>query len=106
MPVRITRREFAARAAGLAAATCLPACAAPEEKKRAMPIIDPHQHLWDFRRLRPPWLKDEPKLNRSHTLEDYRKAVEGLDVVKTVYMEVDVAPEDQVAEAEYVIELS
>lgn len=67
-----------------------------------MPIIDTHQHLWDFTKFQPPWLKSEPKLNRSMTLADYAKATAGLNVVKTVYMEVDVAPKQQVAEAEYV----
>lgn len=69
-----------------------------------IPIIDPHQHLWDFARFRPPWLKDVPALNKSHTMADYLKAAEGLNVVKTVYMEVDVDPRQQLEEAEYIID--
>ncbi|MBB6052756.1 amidohydrolase family protein [Armatimonas rosea] len=71
-----------------------------------LPIIDTHQHLWDFTKFQPPWLKTEPKLNHSMTLKDYAKATAGLNVVKTVYMEVDVAPKQQVAEAKYVAGLS
>lgn len=67
-----------------------------------MPIIDTHQHLWDFTKFQPPWLKSEPKLNHSMGLAEYAKATAGLNVVKTVYMEVDVAPRQQVAEANYV----
>jgi predicted TIM-barrel fold metal-dependent hydrolase len=67
-----------------------------------LPIIDTHQHLWDFTKFQPPWLKSEPKLNHSMGLAEYAKATAGLNVVKTVYMEVDVAPRQQVAEAKYV----
>ena len=67
-----------------------------------IPIIDTHQHLWDFKKFQPPWLKTEPKLNHSMDLTDYAKATKGLNVVKTVYMEVDVARQQQVAEAAYV----
>ncbi len=67
-----------------------------------MPIIDTHQHLWDFTKFQPPWLKSEPKLNHSMGLPEYARATAGLNVVKTVYMEVDVALKQQVAEAKYV----
>src|SRR5690606_26226641 len=36
---------------------------------------------------------------------DYLVATEGLDVAKAIYMEVDVAPDQQAAEAEAVIDL-
>ncbi|HLJ54743.1 MAG TPA: amidohydrolase family protein [Chthonomonadaceae bacterium] len=70
-----------------------------------LPIIDTHQHLWDFAGFRPPWLEGSPKLNKSHTMEDYLRAVHGMNVVKTVYMEVDLTVEDQLREAEYVEEI-
>jgi predicted TIM-barrel fold metal-dependent hydrolase len=38
-------------------------------------------------------------------MEDYYKATKGLNVVKTVYMEVDVDPKQQVEEAEWVTEV-
>jgi predicted TIM-barrel fold metal-dependent hydrolase len=38
-------------------------------------------------------------------MRDYLEATKGLNVVKAVYMEVDVAPEDKLAEVEYVVGL-
>jgi L-fuconolactonase len=74
----------------------------PVKKGPSIPIVDTHQHLWDLSRFRLPWLKGDAKLDRSFVMDDYRKATEGLNVVKTVYMEVDVEPSQQLAEAEYV----
>lgn len=73
----------------------------------ALPIIDPHQHLWDLKKFTLPWHKEAgtTPLQKSFVMSDYLEATKGLNVVKTVYMEVDVAPEQQVAEAEYVIDL-
>jgi predicted TIM-barrel fold metal-dependent hydrolase len=69
-----------------------------------IPIIDTHQHLWDLRKFKPPWLKgaDVAKINRPSNMEQYRAAAKGLNVVKTIYMEVDVDPRQQVEEAEWV----
>ena len=60
-----------------------------------LPIIDTHQHLWDLTKFKLPWHKgDETKpLQRSFVLSDYLEATKGLNVVKTVYMEVDVEPD-------------
>lgn len=70
-----------------------------------MRIVDTHQHLWDLRKFRLPWLKGAAGLNRNFLMEDYLEATKGLNIVKSVYMEVDVDPAQQVEEAEYVIEL-
>jgi L-fuconolactonase len=67
------------------------------------PIIDTHQHLWDLERFHLPWLERNPSLNRSFLMSDYLEASRGLGIVQTVYMEVDVEPSQQVAEAEYVL---
>jgi predicted TIM-barrel fold metal-dependent hydrolase len=72
-----------------------------------IPIVDTHQHLWDLTKLRLPWLegaKSNP-LRRNFLMSDYLEAAKGLNVVKTVYMEVAVHPDDHVKEAEYVIDL-
>jgi L-fuconolactonase len=69
------------------------------------PIIDTHQHLWDLTRFRLPWVKGSLALDRSFLPGDYRREAEGLNIVQAVYMEVDVAPEQRVAEAEWVIDL-
>ena len=70
-----------------------------------LPIIDTHQHLWDLSRFRLPWHKEVPAMAKSHLMSDYLAATAGLGVVKTVYMEVDVDPAQQTAEADYVTEL-
>ncbi|MBI3912463.1 MAG: amidohydrolase family protein [Armatimonadetes bacterium] len=77
----------------------------PTSSATPIPIVDTHQHLWDLRRFRLPWLQDVPQLDRSFLAEDYRQATAGLNVVKSIYMEVDLDPAQQVEEAEYVIDL-
>lgn len=69
------------------------------------PIVDTHQHLWNLDKFRLPWLVDAPVLARNFLTSDYLAATAGLGVVKAVYMEVDVAPEQQPAEADALIEL-
>ncbi len=70
-----------------------------------IPIVDTHVHLWDLDRLQLPWLKGNASLSRNHLISDYQEAAEGLNVVRAVYMEVDVEPSQHVDEAEYVIDL-
>jgi predicted TIM-barrel fold metal-dependent hydrolase len=76
-----------------------------EGDRRMIPIIDTHQHLWDLTIFRLPWQKDNPKLARSFVMRDYLEATAGLNVVKSIYMEVDVEPSQQPAEADHVIEI-
>ncbi|MEX0817930.1 MAG: amidohydrolase family protein, partial [Pirellulaceae bacterium] len=77
------------------------------ESSNSLPIIDTHQHLWDLSKFQPPWLKGAPEiLSKSYVTKDYLAATAGLNVAQAVYMEVDVAPEQQVEEAEHVIALS
>jgi L-fuconolactonase len=70
-----------------------------------LPIIDTHQHLWDLTRFHLPWLDGGGPLATSHTPADYAREAQGLNVVKTIYMEVDVEASQRVAEAEYVLGL-
>lgn len=67
-----------------------------------LPIVDTHQHLWDLDRFRVPWLAGVDALNRSFRPDDFAAATAGVGVVKTVYMEVDLAPEQRLAEEAYV----
>lgn len=76
-----------------------------EQSLLTIPIVDTHQHLWDLKRLRLPWLAGAPKINRSFLLEDYLEAVKGLPLQKAVYMEVAVDESQLREEAELVIEL-
>ena len=74
-----------------------------------IPIIDTHQHLWDLDLFQLPWLANDTEasnpLKRSFVMSDYLAATAELNVAKTVYMEVNVHPSQQVQEAEYVIDL-
>jgi len=76
-----------------------------EETEASLPIIDTHQHLWDLSKVHPPWLKPERPICRNYVMEDYLAAARGLNIVKAVYMEIAVAPEDLMAEADYVLDL-
>jgi L-fuconolactonase len=98
------RRRFLQQTAALTVAAGL-SDAARADDRDTMPIIDTHQHLWDLSRFTLPWLKGAPKLDRSFLMKDYRQATDGLNVVKSVYMEVDVEPAEQGAEADYVLNL-
>ena len=102
----LTRRRFlAGSAAMVAAAAARAAGARPPGDPPMMPLVDTHQHLWDLKLYRPPWLKPGDPLTRSYVTKDYLAAAEGLNVVKAVYMEVGVADADLLAEAEHVLEL-
>lgn len=70
-----------------------------------LPIIDTHQHLWDLSIFNLPWLDGLDALNRSYVTSDYLAATKDANVVKTVYMEVDVAADQKIAEAEHLIAL-
>jgi L-fuconolactonase len=101
-----SRRQFLKGAAAVAAGWAVgPAAGADEGGPAMLPIIDTHQHLWDLGRFRLPWIKKGDPLDRNYLMSDYLEATAGLNVVKTVYMEVDVDPAQQQAEAEHVIGL-
>jgi L-fuconolactonase len=108
-----SRRRFLSRTAALLAATAATrariaqAQAPPKSKgnRDMIPIIDTHQHLWDLTIFRLPWQQNNPRLARSFVMHDYLEATAGLNVVKSIYMEVDVEPDQQPAEADHVIEI-
>ena len=105
-----TRRQIL-RAGGAAAAAAagmpgLHARGAAADTAQSEAIIDTHQHLWDLRRFRLPWLDGAGAvLNHTHTMEDYLRAAEGLSVVRAVYMEVAVEARQRAEEAHYVVGL-
>lgn len=68
-------------------------------------IVDAHQHLWELKRFKLPWLAGEKKLNRDFTIADFREATRGIPIVKSVYVEVDVEPSERQAEADWIAEL-
>ena len=69
------------------------------------PIIDTHQHLWDLSRFELPWLDGAEPLKRSYLPDDYAAASEGTGIERTIYMEVDLAAHQRLAEADYVLDL-
>ena len=70
-----------------------------------LPIVDTHQHLWDLRRFSLPWLDGEGTgpLRGNHLLGDYLAASEGTGIDRTIYMEVDLDPDQRPEEAEFAI---
>lgn len=70
-----------------------------------LPIVDTHQHLWDLQRFRLPWLESIAALQRSFLMTDYLQATQELNVVQSVYMEVDVDTDQQQDEVAYVVAL-
>ena len=85
-----------------AVATSLASCTSLDSSPPDSLIIDTHQHLWDLKKLSLPWLKGAPDvLRRSYVPVDYAAAFAGLNV-KSIYMEVDVAPADHEKEADYI----
>lgn len=92
----IDRRGF------LAAGLSVPLALAAGEKRR---IIDTHQHLWDLKKFRLPWIEKKSFLDRDYTPTDYEAGVKGLGIVQAVYLEVDVAPAQHDAEADHIAAL-
>jgi len=104
--MKINRRQFVQQTAGVAMIGALETSAsAGADTQASLAIVDTHQHLWDLKKFELPWVKTAGPLARSFVTKDYLAATDGQNVVKTVYMEVDVTPSQQVAEARHVIEL-
>ena len=97
-----SRREFLTQSAALAGVGIASSLVSPHfataeaAEKKGKPvkedsirIVDTHQHLWDIKLLKLPWLKGDAvqAINRSFVMSDYLQATKGLNVVKTVYME-------------------
>tara|TARA_Y100000588_G_scaffold97414_2_gene105727 strand:- start:28229 stop:29128 length:900 start_codon:yes stop_codon:yes gene_type:complete len=71
----------------------------------AIPLVDVHQHLWDLDHFELPWLSSVPALNDHYRMSRYLEEANGVEVAKTVYMEVDVAPGQIGMEADFVLGL-
>lgn len=74
-------------------------------ENKDFPIIDTHQHLWDLKKFKLAWLDGATHIKKDFVTSHYLTATKELNIVKTVYMEVDVAQGQQVDEANYVIDL-
>jgi L-fuconolactonase len=101
-----TRRQFLHQSLSVAALTTMgKQTPAGNQELKPLPIVDTHQHLWDLARFKLPWIQKDTPLARSFVMKDYLTAVAGLNVVKAVYMEVDVDPTQQPAEADFITDL-
>lgn len=69
-----------------------------------LPIVDTHQHMWDLAQFALPWLEGEgmDPLRKNYLMSDYLAAGAGAGIARTIYMEVDVAAAQHIAEAEFV----
>lgn len=93
----MNRRHFLQTSVGAALSSC-----ANVSRPDSL-IIDTHQHLWDRSVVNPPWVASAPEvLNHDFVTADYLKATVGLNI-KAIYMEVDVAPEDHIKEADALV---
>jgi L-fuconolactonase len=70
------------------------------------PIIDSHVHLYDPATLSYPWMTGVPQLNKAHLPADFTTACGSAQVEGLIFVEVDAAPADRLAEAEWVSELA
>ena len=70
------------------------------------PIVDAHLHVYDPGRLSYPWMHELPQLQRPHLPADFRAALGGVEVEAAVFVEVDAAADQKLAEAEFVAGLA
>lgn len=70
------------------------------------PIVDSHVHLYDVKRLRYPWLKSVPKIDRTYLLADFDRARGPVAVDKLVFAEVAVDRGQHLEEAAFVQEMA
>jgi len=98
----MNRRQFLLGSVVLAVGCEDIVCAGSKPPAGVLPIVDTHQHLWNLHQFQLPWLKAGGELTRDFTMADYDKATEDLGITKAIYMEVAVAHEQKLAEAEYI----
>lgn len=113
--MRVDRREFLSRGVSAGAAVAIGAAFArsagvlgapsPAAEPADRSIVDTHVHVWDTSKLKLPWFEGDALLNRSYLPEDYLASVDGLHVVRAVYVEVGAAPDQREIEARCVSEL-
>jgi L-fuconolactonase len=66
------------------------------------PIVDSHVHLYDVERLRYAWLAGVPRINRTHLVADFDRALGAVEVEKWVFAEVAADPGLHIEEAAFV----
>ena len=82
----------------------------------ALPVLDAHQHFWDLRAHRYPWLSgparvpfrygDYGAICRDYLPVDYRADAAGCEVVATVHVEAEIAHDEAEAETGWLEDLA
>ena len=70
-----------------------------------MRILDTHLHLVYPHRFTYAWLGGVPAIRRPWSVEDYFAEAQGLGVTAALFMEVDVADDQRLAEADFIADL-
>jgi L-fuconolactonase len=70
------------------------------------PIVDTHLHVWDPKKLRYPWLDENPFLNKPYLLDDYSKACGKIHVEKMVFVQAEADFSQYKEEADWVSTLA
>lgn len=112
IPMSVNRRQFLSQSSATATASLAAAAFFPAARASAQPAvnseidtIDCHQHLWDLTKFTLPWIKPGTLLGKSYVMADYLAATDGSGIKNSVYMEVDVEPSQQQAEANHLTEI-
>lgn len=65
------------------------------------PLVDSHVHFYDTERLSYPWLASAPAIAGSHLPLDFDRTQGAVTVGKIIFVEVDGAPQENLAEARF-----
>ncbi|MEQ1768620.1 MAG: amidohydrolase family protein [Devosia sp.] len=75
-----------------------------------VPVVDPHHHLWDLETNLYPWLMetsadsvigDTRSLSKTYLVEDLKRDMAGVGVIKSVHVQTDYDPRDTVGETRW-----
>jgi L-fuconolactonase len=94
---------LAARSAAAAEPTVLRPAGAGAVMAAGLSVVDAHVHLWDTSYFPVPWIVGNPVLDQSYVLEDYQAHTAGLGINAIVYVEVAIASEYTLLEADWVV---
>ena len=102
----LSRRTLLRSTSLVTLAAALPGSVLKAGEDDFLPIIDCHQHLWDLEKQDLPWLeKGTSPLRRNYVMADYLQAIAGTGIRHAIYMEVDVAAAEKIAEGEMLTEI-
>ncbi len=71
-----------------------------------IPIVDTHLHIWDVRKFHYPWLENEPYLNKTFTMKDYKKASDKVEIEKIVFVQCECDPVQYKEEVKWVTDIA